>query len=113
MHPQGRYRTPLLIVLGLLLVFSVLSLSLKHSPVVKKVQGFVVSMSAPGLEGLEYVARRVKQLWQGYFYLVGVERQNHELKRQLEEFQQRQVRFQEAQEALSRLEGLPRRTRGR
>ena len=71
MHPQGRYRTPLLLVLTLLLVFSVLSLSLKRSPALSKVQGLVVSMTAPGLEGLEYVGRSAKQLWQGYFYLVG------------------------------------------
>ena len=53
MHPQGRYRTPLLLVLILLLVFSVLSLSLKRSPALRKVQGLVVSMTAPGLEGLD------------------------------------------------------------
>lgn len=106
MRPQGRYRTPLLIALVLLLVFSVLSLSLKRSPVVKRVQGVVVSITAPGLEATEYVARRIKQLWLGYFYLVGTERQNTELRRQLEEYKQRQVHFQEAQEALTRLEGL-------
>ena len=76
MHPQGRYRTPLLIVLALLLVFSVLSLSLKRSPALRKVQGLVVSVTAPGLEGLEYVGRSVKQLWLGYFYLVGVRQEN-------------------------------------
>lgn len=106
MHPQGRYRTPLLIVLVVLLVFSVLSLSLKRSPVVKRVHEVVISMTAPGLEGLQYVARRIKQLWLGYFYLVATERQNTELRRQLEEYKQRQVHFQEAQEALTRLEGL-------
>ena len=106
MHPPGRYRTPLLLVLILLLVFSVLSLSLKRSPALRKVQGLVVSMTAPGLEGLEYVGRSAKQLWQGYFYLVGVRRQNAELQRQLEEFKQREVHFQEAQQALTRLEVL-------
>ena len=106
MHHPGRYRTPLLLVLTLLLVFSVLSLSLKRSPALRKVQGLVVSMTAPGLEGLEYVGRSAKQLWQGYFYLVGVRRQNAELQRQLEEYKQREVRFQEAQQALTRLEVL-------
>jgi len=85
-HPQGRYRTPLLLVLTLLLVFTVLSLSLKRSPALRKVQGLVVAMTAPGLEGLSYVGRSAKQLWLGYFYLVGVRRQNAELQRQLEEF---------------------------
>ena len=106
MHPPGRYRTPLLLVLTLLLVFSVLSLSLKRSPALRKVQEMVVSMTAPGLAGLEYVGRSAKQLWQGYFYLVGVHRENAVLQRQLEEYKQREVRFQEAQQALTRLEVL-------
>ena len=106
MHPPGRYRTPLLLVLTLLLVFSVLSLSLKRSPALSKVQEMVVSMTAPGLEGLEYVGRSAKQLWLNYFYLVGVRRQNAELQRQLEEYKQREVRFQEAQQAMTRLEVL-------
>ena len=106
MHPPGRYRTPLLLVLILLLVFSVLSLSLKRSPALRKVQEMVVSMTAPGLEGLEYVGRSAKQIWQGYFYLVGVRRENAGLQRQLEEYKQREVRFQEAQQALTRLEVL-------
>jgi rod shape-determining protein MreC len=105
-HPQGRYRTPLLLILTLLLVFSVLSLSFKGSPALRRVQGLVISMTAPGLEGLEYLGHSAKQLWQGYFYLVEVRRQNAELQRQLEEYKQREVGFQEAQQALTRLEGL-------
>lgn len=106
MHQPGRYRTPLLLVLTLLLVFTVLSLSLKSSPALRKVQGLVVSMTAPGLEGLEYVGRSAKQLWLGYFYLIGVRRQNAELQRHLEEYKQREVQFQEAEQALIRLETL-------
>jgi len=102
----GRYRTPLLLALTLLLVFTVLSLSLKSSPALRKVQGLVVSMTAPGLEGLEYVGRSAKQLWLGYFYLIGVRRQNAELQRQLEEYKQREVHFHEAEQALTRLENL-------
>jgi rod shape-determining protein MreC len=105
-HHPGRYRTPLLLILTLLLVFTVLSLSLKSSPALRKVQGLVVSMTAPGLEGLEYVGRSAKQLWLGYFYLIGVRRQNAELQRQLEEYKQREVHFQEAEQALTRLENL-------
>jgi len=105
-HPQGRYRTPLLLVLTLLLVFTALSLSLKRSPALSKIQGLVVSMTAPGLEGLEYVGRSAKQLWLNYFYLVGVRRQNAELQRQLEEYKQRAVHFQEAEQALTHLEAL-------
>jgi len=104
--PHGRYRTPLLIALVLLLVFSVLSLSLKRSPTLKKAEGLVISLTAPGMEGLEYVGRSVKRLWLGYLYLVGARQQNAELRRQLQEYRQREVRFQEAQQALTRLEAL-------
>jgi rod shape-determining protein MreC len=104
--PQGRYRTPLLIALVLLLLFSVLSLSLKRSPALNKVEGLVISLTAPGMEGLQYVGRSVKQLWLGYINLVGARRQSAELQRQLEEYRQREVRFQEAQQALTRLETL-------
>ena len=106
MSPQGRYRIPLLIALVLLLVFSVLSLSLKRSPALKKVEGLVISLTAPGMEGLQYVGRSVKQLWLGYINLVDVRRQAVELERQLEEYRQREVRFHEAQQALTRLEAL-------
>jgi rod shape-determining protein MreC len=102
----GRYRTPLLLALTLLLVFTVLSLSLKSSPALRKVQGLVVSMTAPGLEGLSHVGRSAKQLWLDYFYLIGVRRQNADLQRQLEEYKQREVHFQEAEQALTRLETL-------
>jgi rod shape-determining protein MreC len=66
----------------------------------------IISITAPGLAGLEYVGRSAKQLWQGYFYLVGVRRENAVLQQQLEEHKQREVRFQEAQQALTRLEVL-------
>lgn len=105
-RPQGRYRTPLIVALALLLVFSVISLSLKRSPAMKKVEGVVLSLTAPGLQAIEYVGRSVKRLWTGYFYLVGVRQENAELKQRLEEYRQKEVRFQEAQQALTRLETM-------
>ena len=106
MRPRLRYRTPLLIVLGILLVFSVLSLSLKRSPVLKKVEGLVVTVTAPGLQALEYLGRSGKWVWQDYFNLVGAKQENEQLRQSLEEYRQKEVRYQEAQQALTRLEGL-------
>ncbi len=106
MRPSGRYRTPLLIAAVLLLVFSVLSLSLKRSPTLQKVQGLVVTLTAPGLQGLEYLGRNLKRLWLGYFYLVGLRQENAELTQRVQEYQQKEVRYQEAQQALTRLEAL-------
>jgi len=47
LRPKLHYRTPLIVALALLLFFSVLSLSLKQSPVMKEVEGLVVSATAP------------------------------------------------------------------
>ena len=106
MRPRLRYRSPLLLVLALLLVISALSLSLKRSPVVTKVEGLVISATSPGLQALEYLGRSVKRLWLGYFDLVGARQENLQLRQALEEYHQKEVRYQEAQQALTRLEGL-------
>jgi len=66
-RPHTRYRTPLLIIAALLLIFSVLSLSLKRAPVLKKVEGIVVFLTAPGLQALQYMGQTVKRVWLGYF----------------------------------------------
>jgi rod shape-determining protein MreC len=101
-----RYRAPLLVAATLLLVFSVLSLGLKHSPILNKAEGLVISLTAPGLQALNYVVRPVKELWQGYFYLVGLRRENAEMTRRLQEYTQKEVQYQEALQALKRLEVL-------
>jgi rod shape-determining protein MreC len=105
-RPRGRYRTALLIAAALLLVFAVLSLSLKRSPALIKVESWVVSLTAPGLQGLHYLGQTVKRLWHGYFYLVAVQQENAALQRRLEENAQKEVRFQEAMQSQARLEAL-------
>lgn len=106
MRPRLRYRTPLLIILAILLVISVLSLGLKRAPILAKVEGVVITVTSPGLQALEYLGRSGKRLWQGYFDLVGARQENTGLRQQLEEYKQKEVRYQEAQQALTRLEGL-------
>jgi len=103
---RSRYRTPLIVAAALLLVFSVLSLSLKRAPILKSAEAVVLSLTAPGLQGLSYVGRTAKRLWQGYFYLVEVQQENTLLQHRLEEYHQKEVRYQEALKALARLEAL-------
>jgi rod shape-determining protein MreC len=106
LRPKLRYRTPLLLVLALLLVISILSLGLKRSPVLTRVEGLVVTVTAPGLQALEYVSRSAKRLWRGYFDLVGARQENARLRQSLDEYRQKEVRYQEAQQSLTRLEAL-------
>ena len=103
MRQKTRFRNHLIIASALLLLFTLLSLSLKRSTVLKKVEGLVVSLTAPGLQGIHYVSQSLKRLWLGYVYLVGVERENAALKRRLDEALQKEVGYQEAVHALKRL----------
>jgi rod shape-determining protein MreC len=66
----------------------------------------MITAASPGLQALEYLGRGVKQLWLGYFDLVGARQENLQLRQTLEEYRQKEVRYQEAQQALTRLEGL-------
>jgi rod shape-determining protein MreC len=66
----------------------------------------MITAASPGLQVLEYLGRGVKRLWLGYFDLVGARQENLQLRQTLEEYRQKEVRYQEAQQALTRLEGL-------
>ena len=106
MRPRTRLRTPLIVAAALLLVISLLSLGLKRAPILKKMEGAVIYLTAPGLQALHYVGRTLKGVWEGYFYLVGLRQENTLLRSHLEEYGQKEIRYQEALQGLSRLEGL-------
>jgi|YNPNPStandDraft_1061719.scaffolds.fasta_scaffold00068_25 rod shape-determining protein MreC len=103
---SGRYRTPLAIITILILIFTVLSLSVKRSAVLKKVEDLVVSLTAPVLKAGNYLGYSVFSVWQGYINLVRVAKENAELRRRLEEYRLKEVRYQEALLLAQRLEAL-------
>lgn len=105
-RPKTRLRIPIIICAILALVLSLLSLSLKKSSALRKVEGLMVSFTAPGLEALSAVSDSVKRVWHGYLYLVGVQKENERLRQRLDEAVQREARYQEALLALQRLEAL-------
>ncbi len=101
-----RWRTPLVLAAILIFVLAVFSLSLKRAPVVKAVEGVIVSLTAPAISGLNTVGSSLKRVWLGYFYLVGARQENAELKRQVAEYGQKEVHYQEAILEAQRLEAL-------
>lgn len=103
---RSRLRTPLLIAATLVFVLAVLSLSLKRAPLVQTAEGVIISLTAPIMNGLNFVGDSLQRLWLGYFYLVGARKENAELKRQLNEYAQKEVRYQEALLLARRLETL-------
>ncbi len=103
---NSRWRTPLVIAATLFFVLAILSLSFKRAPVMKTVEGVIISLTAPVIRGLNTAGSSVRQVWLDYFYLVGVRQENAELKRQLAEYDQKEVRYQEALLEARRLEAL-------
>jgi rod shape-determining protein MreC len=87
-------------------VFALLSLGLKRSVIVRQLESLAISLTSPVLKGIHYLGDSVKEVWQGYFFLVGVRQENELLKRRLEELQTQEVQHQEALQALKRLEAL-------
>ncbi len=103
---RSRLRTPLVIAATLVFVLAVLSLSLKRAPVVQTAEGWIISLTAPVMNGINYLGDAAKRLWFGYFYLVGAREENIELKRRLKEYDQKELRYQEALLLARRLEAL-------
>jgi rod shape-determining protein MreC len=103
---RSRLRTPLVIAATLFFIFAVLSLSFKQAPVVHNSEGIIIFLTAPAINGLNTVGSSIKRVWSNYFYLVGVRQENAELKRRLEEYEQKDVRYQEAVLESQRLEAL-------
>jgi rod shape-determining protein MreC len=103
---NSRWRTPLVLAATLIFVLAVFSLGLKRSPVIKSLEGMVISVTAPAINGLNTVGSSIKGVWLNYFYLVGVRQQNADLKRQVAELGQKEVAYQEALLESRRLEAL-------
>ncbi|MCL6622191.1 MAG: rod shape-determining protein MreC [Syntrophobacterales bacterium] len=106
MRTRSRFHRPLLVAAGVMAVFALLSLSLQRSPVVRRLEGLLLSLTAPGLQVLHAGGDAVKRVWRGYVWLVGVQRENELLKKRLAEAEQMEARYQEALKALQRLEAL-------
>ncbi len=106
MRFRSRFQKPLIVAGTLLLVFTLLSLSVQRSPVVQKLEGLIISLTAPGLQALRSVGAGLKRVWTGYFFLVGLQKENQILRQRLEEAEQQEARYQEALKTVQRLEAL-------
>jgi rod shape-determining protein MreC len=103
---RTRLRTPVVIAATLFVILAVLSLSIKRASILTSVEGVMISLTSPALSGLNSLGGSLGRLWEGYVYLVGVQQENAELKRQLAENAHKEVRYQEALLLARRLEAL-------
>jgi len=93
-------------ILIFLLAFSLISANLHSRENMSFFESLVVGISAPVQKVVWGIIGGVGSVWRGYFYLVGLEKENQTLKRELQELKLQMNRYREADLANERLRAL-------
>jgi rod shape-determining protein MreC len=107
-----RYRTPLIILFFLLTVLVLVSISARRPESSRRLERGVLEVLGPVQRGGMAVVRFFNTLWDRYFNLVGVQRENELLRKRIDKLQARQRVWRRAvleNERLRRQLGLRRR----
>ena len=93
-------------ILIFLLAFSLISANLHSRENMSFFESLVVGVTSPVQKAVWGVIGGISSIWRGYFYLVGLEKENQALKRELQELKLQVNRYQEADLANQRLRAL-------
>ncbi len=107
-----RYRTPLIILFFLLTVLVLVSISARRPESSRRLERGVLEVLGPVQRGGMAVVRFFNTLWDRYFNLVGVQRENELLHKRIDQLQAQERVWRQAaleNERLRRLLGLRRR----
>jgi rod shape-determining protein MreC len=99
-------RKILIPILILLLAFSLVSVKLHTRQGLSFVDALVVEVTAPAQKLVHVVVRSIGSVWQGYFWLVGLQKENERLKVEIEELKREMNTYREARLANQRLRAL-------
>jgi rod shape-determining protein MreC len=93
-------------ILIFLLALSLISANLHSRDNMSFVESLVVGITAPVQKVVWGVIDGIGSIWRGYFYLVGLEKENRALKKELHELRLQMNRYREADLANQRLRAL-------
>ena len=93
-------------ILIFFLALSLISANLHSRENMSFFESLVVGISAPVQKVVWGIIGGVGNVWRGYFYLVGLEKENKDLKRELQELKLQMNRYREADLANERLRAL-------
>lgn len=116
MSPFKRFRTPLIVILFLALTLVLLSISARKPDASRGLERGILEVIGPVQRGGMAAFRFLGSLWDRYFNLVGVQRENELLKARLQKLRAENVAFREAvmaNQRLRRLLGFTRRLGGK
>ena len=101
--PTRKLIIPILIFL---LALSLISANLHSRENMSFFESLVVGITAPVQKVVRGIFGGIGNVWRGYFYLVGAQKENEELKRELQELKLQVNRYREADLANQRLRAL-------
>jgi rod shape-determining protein MreC len=93
-------------ILIFLLALSLISANLHSRENMSFFESLVVGITSPVQKAVWGVIGGIGSIWRGYFYLVGIEKENQALKRELQELKLQVNRYREADLANQRLRAL-------
>ncbi|MBW1981447.1 MAG: rod shape-determining protein MreC [Deltaproteobacteria bacterium] len=93
-------------ILIFFIALSLLSVRLHSKEGLSFVERLVVTVTAPVQKAVHVVVSTIGDVWRGYFYLVGLQKDNEELRQRLAELKAELNRLQEAELANQRLRAL-------
>lgn len=99
-------RKALIPVLIFLLALSLISMKFHARQGLSFVEAVVVEATAPVQKAVGSAADAIGNLWHGYFNLVGVQRENQQLREEIQKLKQQLNTYREAYLANKRLRGL-------
>lgn len=93
-------------ILIFLLALSLISANLHSRENMSFFESLVVGITSPVHKGVRGLIGGIGSVWRGYFYLVGLEKENEALKEELQELKLQMNRYREADLANKRLRSL-------
>lgn len=90
-----RFQIPIVLAITVLLIFTLISVSLRDAHPLKPVESLVVNVTAPVFNLFRQTGAALGRIWRGYFYLVGVQEENELLRQKTLENQSKEALYQE------------------
>jgi rod shape-determining protein MreC len=90
-----RFQVPIVLAISILLIFTLISASLRDPHPLQPLENFTINITAPVFNFFHQTGAAVSRIWRGYFYLVGVQAENELLKQKTLENQSKAALYQE------------------
>ncbi len=90
-----RFQIPIVLAISILLIFTLISASLRDPHPLQPLENLVINLTAPVFNFVRQTGDVVSRIWRGYFYLVGVQAENEILKQKTVENQSKEALYQE------------------